>query len=70
MPGICRKRYLLLIEAGKHQPGFTDHLKAVEALQAHIRRCPDCLAFIRSFPVDGPAYPAHEPAEAEPQHII
>lgn len=61
---ICGERYRLREKVAADP-------RALSELRSHVASCPDCLAFIHSFPADGPPPPEpavlDEPAPAAPK---
>lgn len=62
---MCPERFRLLAALCRAKPFSEAQEQVRQALHAHIAGCPACLAFLRAFPADGPAYPVREP-EPEP----
>jgi hypothetical protein len=71
---ICAKRKEIVLRAGKYPRASPEQRKILQELDWHISNCPECQAFIASFPDEDPHpeitlglnKPKPEPVKAKP----
>ena len=66
----CALHFKIYNQLSRLEPGFRDYLTVLEALRDHTTNCPECLAWIHSFPAEAPEHPdLHENEEKHDSRV-